>query len=136
MKFPIYLHQSESGDFSGFVPDLPGCYFAGDTIDDAIADAYNAIDGYMEFLSEKGAAIPQAMTVNDHRDDEDCKGGSWAYIDIDVTKFEGKAVKLNITLPNFLLSRIDDYVKDHHQEYSSRSGFLAELARRELLKHA
>ncbi|WP_072023193.1 type II toxin-antitoxin system HicB family antitoxin [Photorhabdus australis] len=36
MRYPIYLHQADDGSFSGFVPDVIGCYFAGDTIDDAI----------------------------------------------------------------------------------------------------
>ena len=53
MKFPIYLHQADSGSFSGFVPDITGCYFAGETIDAAIADAWNAIDAHLDYVTEK-----------------------------------------------------------------------------------
>lgn len=135
MKYPVYLHQADSGTYSGFVPDIEGCYFAGDTIDDAIADAHAAIDMYLEYQSEKGLDVPIAKTINDHKDDEDCRDGLWGFVDIDISRFEGKAVKLNITLPQNLLSKIDSYVM-RNGEYSSRSGFLAELARRELLKHS
>lgn len=135
MKYPVYLHQAESGTYSGFVPDIEGCYFAGDTIDDAIADAHAAIDIYLEYQCEKGLDVPIAKTINDHKDDEDCRDGLWGFVDIDISRFEGKAVKLNITLPQNLLSKIDSYVM-RNGEYSSRSGFLAELARRELLKHS
>ena len=135
MRYPIYLHQADDGSFSGFVPDVIGCYFAGDTIDDAISDAQNALDTYFEYMSEKGYTPDQAKTVADHLNNEDCPGGSWAYIDIDLTKYDGKATKLNITMPQFLLARIDEYVNSH-REYHSRSGFLAELARRELAKHS
>jgi len=135
MKYPVYLHQAESGTYSGFVPDIEGCYFAGDTIDDAIADAYAAIDMYLEYQSEKGLDVPIAKTINDHKDDEDCRDGLWGFVDVDISRFEGKAVKLNITLPQNLLSKIDSYVM-RNSEYSSRSGFLAELARRELLRHS
>ncbi|WP_035604533.1 type II toxin-antitoxin system HicB family antitoxin [Edwardsiella tarda] len=135
MRYPIYLHQAEDGSFSGFVPDVVGCYFAGDTIDDAIADAQNALNTYFEYTTEAGEYPQQAKTVADHMNDEDCTGGSWAYVDIDLTKYDGKAVKINITLPQFLLARVDEYVSSH-REYVSRSGFLAELARRELSKHA
>lgn len=135
MKYPVYLHQAESGTYSGFVPDIEGCYFAGDTIDDAIADAHAAIDMYLEYQCEKGLDVPIAKTINDHKDDEDCRDGLWGFVDIDISRFEGKAVKLNITLPQNLLSKIDSYVM-RNGEYSSRSGFLAELARRELLKHS
>lgn len=48
-------------------------------------------------------------------------------VDIDVNKYLGKAHKLNITLPGYLLNRIDEYVLNHPEE-KSRSGFLASAA--------
>ncbi|WP_336736770.1 type II toxin-antitoxin system HicB family antitoxin, partial [Cedecea sp. VD32] len=60
MKYPVYLHQAESGSWSGFVPDIEGCYFAGDTIDEAIDDAHGAINAHLEYQSEKGRAVPVA----------------------------------------------------------------------------
>ena len=52
---------------------------------------------------------------------------TWALVDIDVINYLGKAQKLNITLPGYLLTRIDEYVL-HHPEEKSRSGFLASAA--------
>lgn len=135
MKFPIYLHKTDNGGFSGFVPDIKGCYFAGDSIDDAIADAFGAIDVHLEFQAEKGKALPVATTVEAHFANDSCQGGYWAFVDIDLSKYDGKAVKLNITLPQNLLNKIDTYV-ELHKDFGSRSGFIAELARRELLKTA
>ncbi|MGB9095077.1 type II toxin-antitoxin system HicB family antitoxin [Erwinia sp.] len=133
MKFPIYLHRAESGSFSGFFPDIVGCYFAGNSIDEAIADAYSAIDTHLEYLAEKGDALPEAKEVAAHLENESCAGGYWAFVDVDLSKYDGKAVKLNITLPQNLLYKIDSYV-EFNSEYTSRSGFIAELARRELQK--
>ncbi|WP_430199575.1 type II toxin-antitoxin system HicB family antitoxin [Photorhabdus luminescens] len=48
-------------------------------------------------------------------------------------KFDGRAERINITLPHRLLHRIDIIVHDH-PEYGSRSGFLAQAARNELQK--
>jgi len=135
MKFPIYLHRAEGGSFSGFVPDIKGCYFAGDTIDEAIADAFNAIDAHLEFQAEKGRDLPEAQDISAHLQNSACEGGDWAYVEVDLMKYEGKAVKLNITLPQNLLHRIDSYV-ELNREYGSRSGFIAALARRELVKSA
>ena len=135
MKFPIYLYQADSGSFSGFVPDITGCYFAGETIDAAIADAWNAIDAHLDYVTEKGELVPQAQSISVHMNDEDCQGGIWAYVDVDLSKYDSKAVKLNITLPQNLLVKIDTYV-ELHREYGSRSGFFADLARRELQKSA
>lgn len=135
MKFPIYLHKAEGGSFSGFVPDIKGCYFAGDNIDDTIADAFCAIDAHLEFQAEKGKTLPEAMPVEVHFNNESCQGGYWAFVDIDLSKYDGKAVKLNITLPQNLLNKIDSYV-ELHKNFGSRSGFIAEMARRELQRTA
>lgn len=48
-------------------------------------------------------------------------------VDIDVTRYMGKAEKINITLPSSLIRRIDDFVA-HHPEFRSRSGFIAQSA--------
>ncbi|WP_256140875.1 type II toxin-antitoxin system HicB family antitoxin, partial [Escherichia coli] len=31
MFYPAYIHSVPDGSASGFFPDVPGCYFAGDT---------------------------------------------------------------------------------------------------------
>jgi predicted RNase H-like HicB family nuclease len=131
MRFPVYLHKTEDNSWSGFVPDVEGCFFAGKSVDDALRDAFNAIDVYVESLADAGKAIPKAADIETHIQDDACQGGYWAFVEIDLSRFEGKAVKLNITLPQNLLNKIDSYVESH-REYGSRSGFLAELARREL----
>jgi len=43
-----------------------------------------------------------------------------------VSRENGKAEKINITIPRRLLVKIDEYAKSHG---STRSGFLAEAAR-------
>jgi predicted RNase H-like HicB family nuclease len=131
MRFPVYLHKTESNTYSGFVPDVVGCFFAGDTVDDALTDASAAIDAHVESSTDAGYEVPVATSIETHIEDENCQGGYWAFVDIDLSRYEGKAVKLNITLPQNLLTKIDSYV-DHHREYGSRSGFLAALARKEL----
>jgi metal-responsive CopG/Arc/MetJ family transcriptional regulator len=47
-------------------------------------------------------------------------------VDVNVARFDGRAEKINITLPRRLLARIDDYARTHG---ATRSGFLAEAAR-------
>lgn len=48
-----------------------------------------------------------------------------------MTRYFGKSIRFNATLPEYLLERIDARVKVDHR-YSSRSGFLATAALREL----
>ncbi|MBT0728741.1 type II toxin-antitoxin system HicB family antitoxin [Rosenbergiella nectarea] len=57
---------------------------------------------------------------------------TWFMLDIDLSVFEGKQQRLNITLPDILVKRIDGFVAGHRLDYKDRSHFLAQAARREL----
>ncbi|MEQ9767653.1 MULTISPECIES: type II toxin-antitoxin system HicB family antitoxin [Pectobacterium] len=50
-------------------------------------------------------------------------------IDIGMSKYDGKVIRLNIILTQNLLMKIDLYVETH-REYGSRCGFLAHLYRK------
>ena len=54
----------------------------------------------------------------------------WLFIDVDMDKYDGRAERINITLPHRLLHRINTLVKAN-PEYGSRSGFIADAARKE-----
>lgn len=128
MLYPIAISSGDNEHAWGVeVPDIPGCFSAGDDLDDAMAMAREAIEGHFEILAEDGARIPPANKVTLHAANPKYSGCTWALVDIDVTKYLGKAQKLNITLPGYLLTRIDEYVL-HHPEEKSRSGFLASAA--------
>ncbi len=128
MLYPIAISPGDETHAWGVeVPDIPGCFSAGDDLDDALVMAREAIEGHLSILAEDGETIPVAGKVTAHAENPDYAGCTWALVDIDVTQFMGKAEKLNITLPGYLLKRIDDYVK-HHPDERSRSGFLAHAA--------
>jgi len=58
--------------------------------------------------------------------DPEFAGWVWAVVDVPVEKYLGPAEKINITVPQIILARIDEYAKRHRQ---SRSGFLVDAAR-------
>lgn len=135
MLYPIAILPGDDTHAWGVeVPDIPGCFSAGDDLDDALAMAREAIEGHLEILAEGGEQIPQANSLTHHARNPTFAGCVWAVVDIDVTKYMGKAEKLNITLPGHLINRIDEYVKSHPDQ-KSRSGFLAKAALR-ALEHA
>lgn len=127
MRFPVVLHSDDGVRYGVTVPDLPGCFSAGDTFDDALESVVEAIDLHLEGIVEDGGEIPVPRAIAGHRANPDYAGGVWAAVEIDMTRFDGRAEKINITLPRNLLARIDAYVKSHG---ATRSGFLAEAARR------
>ncbi|MEZ2604984.1 type II toxin-antitoxin system HicB family antitoxin [Kluyvera intermedia] len=77
-------YKAGSSSFSGFVPDIIGCNFAGDNFGDTIADTYVAIDAHLEYQTEKGHPLPTAQNITAY--DEDCQDGIRAYVDIDLSK--------------------------------------------------
>lgn len=56
--YKLHLHKEAEGGFMVNVPALPGCITQGDTIDEAIAMAKEAIELYIEELRERGEEIP------------------------------------------------------------------------------
>lgn len=126
MRFPVVLHTDDGVRYGVTVPDLPGCFSAGDTFDEALESVREAIELHLEGVIEEGGDVPLPRAIAEHRANLDFADGVWAAVDVDVSRYEGKAEKINITLPRRLLVKIDDYAKAHG---STRSGFLAEAAR-------
>ena len=128
MLYPIAIRPGDEQHAWGVeVPDIPGCFSAGENLDDAMAMAREAIEGHLEILAEDCSRMPVATPVSAHVSNPEYEGCIWALVDIDITRYLGKAEKLTITLPGNRLNRIDEYVK-HHPEQKSRSGFLASAA--------
>ena len=128
MKFIIAIEPATHAEtsFGVVVPDLPGCFSAGDTLEEAISNANEAIDLMCETLIEDGLDIPLGKTITQHQQDPEFAGWVWAVVDVPVEKYLGPAEKINITVPKLILARIDEYAKKHGQ---SRSGFLVAAAR-------
>ena len=127
MKFLIAIEPGTVTTAYGVVvPDLPGCFSAGDTLEEAFDNAREAIDAHCEFLAEDGQDVPLPAAMAAHQANLDYAGWVWAMVDVAVESYWGPAEKVNITLPGRTLRRIDEYARAHGQ---TRSGFLAEAAR-------
>ena len=53
MKFKVILEPSEEGGFTVSVPSLPGCLSEGETMEEALANIREAIEGYLEAFPEE-----------------------------------------------------------------------------------
>lgn len=127
MKFIMAIEPGTATTaFGVVVPDLPGCFSAGDTLDEAVDQAREAIALWCETVIEDGGDLPIPKTLAEHQANPDFAGWVWAVVEVPVERYFGPDEKLNITLPRLLLAKIDDYAKAHG---ATRSGFLAEAAR-------
>jgi predicted RNase H-like HicB family nuclease len=126
MKYPIAIEAGDDATAYGVVvPDLPGCFSAGDTLEEAIANAPEAIALWMEEAIERGEVAPAPKPIETHRKNKDFKGWIWAVADVDLSRVADKAERINVTLPSRLLARVDAHARAHGE---SRSGFLARAA--------
>lgn len=53
MKFKVILEPEEEGGYSVHCPALKGCHSQGETVEEALANIKEAIEGYLLVLNEK-----------------------------------------------------------------------------------
>ena len=63
LRYLINLEKNEDGGYTVTVPVLPGCITQGDTWEEAVANAQEAISGYIDTLKDLGKPIPLEIPV-------------------------------------------------------------------------
>lgn len=122
MHYPVVLHKDKSSDYGVTVPDLPGCFSAGETMENALGNVIEAIECHLEGLLFDGEVIPEVQSVEVHQKNKNFRGGTWALVNVDLSRLASKAKRINITLPERVLALVDEQAK---REGESRSGLLA-----------
>ena len=107
------------------VPDLPGCFSAGDTLDDALTNSGEAILLHLEGLLDDGEPFPAPSTIEQLQRKRSCRGWTRAVVDVDASELGDKAARINITLPQRILRAVDAHARKLGE---TRSGFLARAA--------
>ena len=127
MKYPIAIEMGGPKKTWGVVvPDLPGCFSAADSgIDEAIENAKEAIELWIEVALDQGMEIPRPSRITDLQKKKEYKGWIWAVAEVDPALLSDEIERINITLPKRVLSRLDAKAKKAGE---TRSGFIAHLA--------
>ena len=126
MHYPITIETgTRKHAFGVVVPDLPGCFSAGDTLDEAMDNAREAIELWLEVAIDDGMPVPEATSLAAHQANAEYAGWTWALVTVDLASLSDKAERINITLPSRVLRRIDQAAKAAGE---SRSGYIARRA--------
>ena len=133
MFYPIVIHKDPDTAYGVSIPDLPGCFSAGDSLEDATRNAVEAIECHIEGILLDGEDLPLPQDMENYVVMPQYQGGTWALVEVDLSKLSGKTQRVNITLPERVLSKIDSFTQNTHQ---SRSSFLAEAALEYLHTHS
>lgn len=67
MRYAIVI-EGETGNYSAYVPDLPGCVAAADTLEELVQDMQQAIQIHLEGLQEDGLPVPEPTTQVEYID--------------------------------------------------------------------
>lgn len=132
MKYPIVIHKDDDSDYGVTFPDLPGCFSAGSTIEEAMTEAQEAAECHIEGILLDSEPIPVSTSIENHKTNPDFKDGIWALVEVDISKLSLKSKRVNITIPERLLSSVDHYAKKHGE---SRSGLLAQAVTEYMASH-
>jgi predicted RNase H-like HicB family nuclease len=62
MRYAVVIEQAE-GNYSAYVPDLPGCVTTGATLEETERNMREAIAFHLEGIREDGLPIPMPSTV-------------------------------------------------------------------------
>ena len=135
-RYPAVIHKDSDSDsdYGVTVPDIPGCFSAGASMEEALQQAREAIECHFEGLLLDNEALP--MPTQDYTQlakKSEYKGGIWHLVEIDLNKLDTRTRRVNITIPERLLTKVDRYVKEHR--FDSRSGFLVQAAETFISQH-
>ena len=136
----VEMPANENEAFGLVVPALCnddfGCVSAADYQDEIAEMVREAILLIVDLMVERGMDITQLKDAGPFvyaANPEYAYCSQWLLVDVDLSALEGKQQRINITLPDTLLMRIDNRVKQPSSGYRDRSHFLAVAARHELI---
>lgn len=118
------LRKDPKSDFGVDFPDFPGCISAGSTAEEAARMAREALAFHVEGMLEDGEEIPPPSTLDVILADRHNRKAIPILVPVEVP---GKAVRVNVMIPDKDLKAFDRYAKKHGM---SRSGFLVAAAKR------
>jgi predicted RNase H-like HicB family nuclease len=132
LRYIAFIHKEPDSVYGVSFPDMPGCISAGDTIDEAVRNAVEALSGHVRMLEADGDPVPAPRDfdaiMNDPHLAEDRDGAMTTVIPL--IRDRGSTTRVNVSFDLGLLEAIDAAAQERGQ---TRSAFLASAARREIV---
>ena len=64
VTYTVHIEPGEDHGYIAYFPALPGCHTQGETLEEVLAMAKDALLGYMEVLREDGKEIPAEQPLS------------------------------------------------------------------------
>jgi predicted RNase H-like HicB family nuclease len=128
MRFPLAIEiGTNEHAFGVVVPDLPGCFSAGDTLDDALSNTEEAVAAWIDSALDDGDPIPAPSSLDALRENPGYVGWSFGFVNVPDHVLDDQLARVNVSLPRRVLARLDAQAKAAGK---TRSGYIAELTLR------
>ena len=125
MRYPCVIEPGdETNAFGVIFPDCPGCYSGGDTLEEALNNAPEALAGWMEDMIDEGFPINPPSSFDEVAKNPEYKSWIFAMVDVDLDKLSDKTERINICLPSRVLRRLDNLARKNNE---NRSSYIASL---------
>ena len=100
LTYPAIFHH-ENGSYWVEFPDLIGCNSFGDTAEETLKSAQEALEGYALTFLEEGEKLPEPSDIANIQIDEN-SFTSFVQSDLSAYLNNSKAVKKTLTIPEWL----------------------------------
>jgi len=131
MRYTAFINKAYDTDYGVSFPDLPGCIAVGETIEQALESAAEALAFHIDGMEEDGDTLPPPRPLDAILSDvaltEDRKGALLASVPL--IRDLGSTTRVNISIDYGLLHALDSEAKLRKQ---TRSAFIASAVRKEI----
>ena len=117
-------------------PDFPGCVTVANTLEDACRRAGEVLSFHIQAMVADDEPIPvenDEATLLEMIADYESEGHRVVVASVEVEIPSGRAKRINVTLPEFVLEAADRWAKSHGE---SRSGLLANATMDDISRHS
>jgi predicted RNase H-like HicB family nuclease len=114
--YPAIIHKDKDSAFGVTLPDLPGCFSAGDTLDDALRNVQEAVEVHMH-----GEDIAPEPSTVDHWKKQPASRNAFALtlVPVDLSFMNDSTVRINITARKSELAVVDRAAKRANMDRSA-----------------
>jgi predicted RNase H-like HicB family nuclease len=86
MKYAVFLEKESNSDYGVTVPDLPGCFSAGTTVEEALENVQEAILTHVEGLLMDNDIVPNPSSIEKLKDGINSPKIIWSIVNVDIAK--------------------------------------------------
>ena len=134
MRYVAVVEKETDSAFGVWFPDVDGCFSAGETLEEAVANAAAALRQHTEALESAGRRMPAPRNVDDVLGDKDVKASlkrGAVLFAVPLLADAGRTVRINISLDKSLVDQIDIAASARGL---TRSAFIAQAAREKITR--